>query len=72
MFGFDRIHISSKMPGKMVKCRFCSNVMRSDNLKNHMKTVHRNDLIVPKDESNTKVATTDPLSKMVKDGQRKY
>ena len=48
----------------MVKCRFCSNVMRSDNLKNHIKNVHRNDSIVPKDESSTRVSSTVPLSKM--------
>ena len=53
-----------KMPGKMVKCCFCSNVMRSDNLKNHIKNVHRNDLIVPTDESSTKFSSTVPLSKM--------
>ena len=64
MFDFDRIHISTDMPGKMVKCRICSKVMRSDNLKNHIKNVHRNDLIVPKDDSLIKVASTDPLSKM--------
>ena len=53
-----------KMPGKMVKCCFCSNVMRSDNLKNHIKNVHRNGLIVPTDESSTKFSSTIPLSKM--------
>ena len=52
------------MPGKMVECRFCSNLMRSDNLKNHIKNVHRNELIVPIDDSTTKASSTVPLSKM--------
>ena len=55
---FDVIHIFSKIPGKMVECRFCSNVMPSDNLKNHVKTVRRNELIVSKDESATRASST--------------
>ena len=38
--------------------------MRSDNLKNHINNVHRNDLIITNDESSTKVSSTVPSSKM--------
>ena len=31
------------MPGKKVQCSYCSKVMRSDNLKNHIKTHDRVD-----------------------------
>ena len=30
-------HSLRKMPGKKVACQYCSRVMRSDNLKNHVK-----------------------------------
>ena len=52
------------MPGKMVECRFSSNLMHSDYLKNHIRIVHRNESLEPIDDSTTNTSSTVTLSKM--------